>query len=169
MQSVDINRFVFFVMAIGLVTLVGTGCSLTDSDSDRAFEETVWRLEAFLAQDAFPTMDGSICTRGGVSCVDDSRTYTVTFRDDGNIGMQADCNTCGGSYARAGTALDVEGIVCTEIACGTGSRGSAFAVAVGSARAYSIRGNRMLLAYGDGRGLLLRATSSRSMASPRPR
>lgn len=158
------NRLVLCLMIAGLGALAG--CDSFQSGEGRAFEGTVWRLDAFLAEDAFPTLsEGSICTRGGVNCVDDRRTYTVTFRSDGSIGAQADCNTCGGSYTRDGNVLDVDGLVCTEIACPGRSRGSAFSAAIGRARSFAIRDNRLLLAYGDGRGLLLRATTSRSPAS----
>lgn len=159
--------FAYAVLILSMLAVAG--CDSLNADEDRAFENTVWRLEAFLTQDTFPTLREPICERGGVSCVDDDRIYTATFRSNGSLSARADCNTCGGSYVREGQSLSVEAVLCTEIACGTNSRGSAFAAALGAARAYSIRDNRMLLAYGDGRGLLLRATSSRPAASPRAR
>jgi heat shock protein HslJ len=163
-----VHRLVGCLAALGLLLLAG--CDSLDAPEDRAFEGTVWRLQAFLAEDAFPTQsEGAVCTRGGVTCVDDGRTYTVAFRSNGSVTARADCNTCGGSYTRSGSVLDVEGLVCTEIACGSPSRGIAFEAAIADARRFSIRGSQMVLAYGDGRGLLLRATSARPPASPRSR
>jgi len=164
MTSTAFYRFVGWFVAAGLFLLAG--CDSFDAPEDRAFEGTVWQLQAFLAEDAFPTLsEGSVCSRGGVTCVDDERTYTAAFRANGSVTARADCNTCGGSYVRDGNALDVQGVVCTEIACEPPSRGGAFASAIADARSFSIRGNQMVLSYGDGRGLLLRATSTRPPAS----
>lgn len=168
MTSTAFYRFVGCVATVGLFLLAG--CDSFDAPEGRAFEGTVWQLQAFLAEDAFPTQsEGSVCTRGGVTCVDDGRTYTVAFRANGSVTARADCNTCGGSYTRSGTVLDVRGLVCTEIACEAPSRDVAFASAVADAGSFSIRADQMVLSYGDGRGLLLRATSARPPASPRSR
>lgn len=164
MTSTAFYRSVGCFAAAGLFLLAG--CDSFDAPEDRAFEDTVWQLQAFLAEDAFPTLsEGSVCTRDGVTCVDEGRTYTVAFRANGSITARADCNTCGGSYARSRDMLDVQGLVCTEIACEAPSRGGAFAAAIGDASSFSIRGNQMVAAYGEGRGLLLRATSARPPAS----
>lgn len=161
-----VYRLVGCLAALGLFLVAG--CDSLDAPEDRAFEGTVWQLQAFLAEDAFPTQsEGSICTRGGVTCVDDGQAYTVAFRADGSVAARADCNTCGGSYTRSGRRLEVEGLVCTEIACASPSRGVAFEAAIADARSFSIRGSQMVLAYGADRGLLLRATSARPPASPR--
>jgi heat shock protein HslJ len=161
-----VYRLVGCLAALGLFLVAG--CDSLNAPEDRAFEGTVWQLQAFLAEDAFPTQsEGSVCTRGGVTCVDDGRAYTVAFRADGRVAARADCNTCGGSYTRSGRGLEVEGLVCTEIACGSPSRGVAFEAAIADARSFSIRGSQMVLAYGADRGLLLRATSARPPASPR--
>ncbi len=140
------------------------GCSLVNGDESRSLVGTTWRLRAFLADDELPAFDDAICSLDGVDCVSADRTYTVTFQDNGEIGAQADCNTCGGSYERDGRALDVKGLACTRMGCGEASRGAAFAQALGAARGFRIRDGWLLIAHGDGQGLLLRATSSRSQA-----
>lgn len=155
-------------MAGGLA-LTAAGCSLFDGGDDPALVETTWRLRAFLADDELPSFDDPICPLDGVDCVSDDRTYTVVFQPDGGLGVQADCNTCGGSYARDGRRLQVEGVFCTEVYCGEASRGAAFAQALGAARGFRLRDGWLLIVYGDGHGLLLRATSSRAEAPPRSR
>lgn len=156
-------------MAVAMIAVTSVGCDGFGGDDDRALVGTTWQLEAFLSEAAFPPSDDPLCALDGVDCVNDSRSYTTTFRADGDIGMQADCNTCGGTYEREAGVLSISELVCTEIACGRGSRGAAFAVALAEARQYRIRDGLLLIAYGEDRGLLLQATSSRSDASPRSR
>jgi heat shock protein HslJ len=146
-----------------LFALVAAGCSLF-GDDPRPLTRSTWRLQAFLADDAFPPSSRAPCSLTGVDCVSDDRTYTVTFRTDGGLGVQADCNTCGGGYRRDRETLIVDQLFCTEVYCGPASRGAEFAQALGEAHSYRTRDGQLLIAYGDERGLLLRTTSSRSEA-----
>jgi heat shock protein HslJ len=50
---------------------------------------------------------------------DDPARYTVEFKSDGTIGVRADCNSCGGSYALSGDQLTVPGMACTLVLCAT--------------------------------------------------
>lgn len=156
--------------AVCMMILLFAGCDLFGEDDGRRLTGTTWRLAAFLTHDDFPPSSrAGYCTLRGVDCVGDERSYTVTFWTDGSVRAQADCNTCGGSYERDGAALRVESLVCTESYCGPDSRGSDFAGALGQAEGFSLRDDWLLIAYDGGRGLLLRATSSRRVPSPRSR
>lgn len=146
---------------MAVMAVASAGCDVFGEDDDRALVGTVWQLEAFLSDAAFPPSDEALCSLEGVDCVDDSRSYTATFRADGEIGVQADCNVCGGTYERNAGALSISGLVCTEVACERGSRGAGFASALTEAQGYRIDGGRLLIAWGEGRGLLLQATSTR--------
>ena len=50
---------------------------------------------------------------------DDASRFTVEFKADGTIGVRADCNSCGGSYALSGDRLTVPGMACTLALCAT--------------------------------------------------
>jgi heat shock protein HslJ len=50
---------------------------------------------------------------------DDPSRFTVEFKADGTIGVRADCNSCGGSYALRGDRLTVPGMACTLALCAT--------------------------------------------------
>jgi heat shock protein HslJ len=57
---------------------------------------------------------------------DDPSRFTIEFKDDGNVGVRADCNSCGGPYTVSDDQLTVNGLACTLIAC-PGPNGSEFA------------------------------------------
>jgi heat shock protein HslJ len=63
---------------------------------------------------------------GGTFEPEDASRFTVEFSADGTLGVQADCNQCGGSYTVSGESLTVGPLVCTLIACPT-ARGQEFA------------------------------------------
>jgi heat shock protein HslJ len=169
------NGFLFtrsllaLIAAVTMITATSAGCDLFGEDDDRALVGTTWRLEAFLSDAAFPPSDDPLCALDGVDCANNDRSYTATFQADGEIDVQADCNMCGGTFERDAGALSISELVCTEIACGRGSRGTAFAAALTEAERYRTRDGLLLIAYGEGRGLLLQATSPRSDASSRSR
>jgi heat shock protein HslJ len=48
---------------------------------------------------------------------DDPSRFTVEFKADGQLGLRADCNVCGGSYTLNGGNLTSGPLVCTLVAC----------------------------------------------------
>lgn len=56
----------------------------------------------------------------------DSSRYTVEFKSDGQIGVVADCNVCGGGYSVSNGTLTVPAMACTLAAC-AGPEGIQFA------------------------------------------
>ena len=59
-------------------------------------------------------------TTGETTTVPDPQDYTITFRDDGTLNGQADCNTFTGTYSQADGFSITLGAV-TTAACGDGS------------------------------------------------
>jgi heat shock protein HslJ len=57
---------------------------------------------------------------GATTEVSEPQDYTITFRDDGTLSGQADCNTFTGTYSQAGGFSITLGAV-TTAACGNGS------------------------------------------------
>jgi heat shock protein HslJ len=43
--------------------------------------------------------------------------FTLRFGEDGRLDVRADCNSCGGPYALAGTEVSVGGLACTRVFC----------------------------------------------------
>ena len=75
---------------------------------------TVWKLE-------------SMERTGAARFVpEDPNKFTVEFKADGSLGVQADCNGCGGTYTLSDGALNSGPLVCTLIAC-PGPEGQQFA------------------------------------------
>ena len=70
-------------------------------------------------------MDPWSCRRLAVR-PDNPDRFTVEFRADGEVGVVADCNQCGGTYSVSGGTLTVPPLACTLIAC-PGPEGSQFA------------------------------------------
>ena len=154
-------RLVLWLTAGAMGLGIG-GCTLVGSADDPPLVGMVWRLEAFVARGAMASLDDAFCTHPAIRCVDPDRTYTVAFRADGRLDAQADCNACGGSYMHdAGGTFRIDQLVCTEVACRSGSQGTAFARALGEAHRYRIREDVLLVAYGDGKRLILRAVADR--------
>jgi heat shock protein HslJ len=63
---------------------------------------------------------------GPVVIPENPARYTVTFEADGRMAVQADCNSCGGSYSLGKGSLTVSPLVCTLIACPEPTLGQRF-------------------------------------------
>ncbi len=86
--------------------------------------------------------------------VPDPARYTLQFLDGGRVSVRADCNTCGGSYVLAGTALSIGTLACTRAFCGAASLDGVLTQALGQARALArvgpvltIRGDSAVLRF----------------------
>jgi heat shock protein HslJ len=100
--------------ALALVgALVLASCS-DEVTGPSDLEGGAWRLE---------TMELS---GGSAFEPEDPGRFTIQFNTDGTVGVQADCNQCGGSYNLSGDTLTVGPLICTLIACPT-PRGQEFA------------------------------------------
>lgn len=61
-----------------------------------------------------------------------SGTFSIRFNNDGSFDMNADCNSCGGTYSlgNEGIITFPSGFVCTEVDCGPGSGDTEFLAAM---------------------------------------
>jgi heat shock protein HslJ len=87
---------------------------------------------------------------------DDPDRFTIEFRDDGRVGVVADCNQCGGSYTVGRGMLTVSALACTLIACPT-PQGGQFASLIDGTSALDKDGaDRLELESSEGRLVLVR-------------
>jgi len=77
-------------------------------------EGAAWRLQAI-------EVDGA-----NAFVPEDRSRFTIEFGADEALGVRADCNLCGGSYALSSGRMTVGPLACTLIACPT-NRGQEFA------------------------------------------
>jgi heat shock protein HslJ len=85
----------------------------------------------------------------------DPSRFTVTFEEDGRIGLRADCNVCGGDYTLDDDTLVVEPLACTLALCAP-SGGEAFAGLVMGRSAVEVEGAVLRLESDRGRLTLRR-------------
>jgi heat shock protein HslJ len=104
--------------------------------------EVVWHLErATLA-------DGSSVTP------DDPARYTVQFRRDGTVAIQADCNSGSGNYNLDGANLSIDQIATTLVGCPPESLGDRYLEWLAGVVSYAFDGEALVLTLGDGAGSL---------------
>lgn len=75
----------------------------------------------------------------------DHSKYTIEFRPDGKLVVQADCNRGPGTYKLVGKRLLIENIAMTRMACPPGSLDHTFLEQVGSADGYRLEGENLVL------------------------
>ena len=99
----------------------------------------------------------SIHAAGGVSSVIAGTTITAVFDDDGRVAGSAGCNRYFALYNISGTSISIAGIGSTKMHCtgpGVMQQESAFLESLGKAAAFTITGNRLILADANGTTLL---------------
>ena len=84
--------------------------------------------------------------------IDNPASYTISFIDDANVSVTADCNQAAGTYsAGADGTLTIELGPATLVACPPGSRGDEFRLKLDSVARYSMQdGNLLLEMMADG-------------------
>ncbi len=94
-------------------------------------------------------------------------SYTVAFAD-GRLSGLAHCNRYSGGYEQAGPGkIKVLPMAATLMACPGESLGSEFLRALGGVSSYELRGDRLLLDYGDG-GMLAFKRDDPAAVAERP-
>jgi heat shock protein HslJ len=87
---------------------------------------------------------------------DDPARFTVEFKADGQIGVRADCNSCGGMFSLSGVQLSVPSMACTLALCAT-PNGGEFANLIDGDSVVARTGDRTLeIASPEGRLTLTR-------------
>jgi heat shock protein HslJ len=80
---------------------------------------------------------------------DDPSRFTVEFKADGQLGVRADCNVCGGSYTLTDGSLTSGPLVCTLIACPR-PEGQQFAAIIDGTSAVDRDDDELEIASSDG-------------------
>jgi heat shock protein HslJ len=81
---------------------------------------------------------------------------TADFGEDDRLGIRADCNVCGGSYALEGDAAVVGPLACTRAACASAPLDSEFVGLLEGRSSISLDGDRLVLSSADGALLFVR-------------
>ena len=86
---------------------------------------------------------------------DDPDRFTVEFRADGQLGVVADCNQCGGTYSVSAGTLGVPALACTLIAC-PAPEGSQFASLIDGTSSIERDGEELEIESSEGKLTLRR-------------
>jgi heat shock protein HslJ len=104
------------VLVLFACALFHPGCS-DEVTGPSDLEGGTWRLQSM-------ALDGA-----DAFVPEDRSRFTIEFGADGNLGVRADCNVCGGSYTLSGGRMTVGPMACTLVACPT-NRGQEFATLI---------------------------------------
>ena len=86
------------------------------------------------------------------SLVPNPENYTLRLLADGTLGITADCNMVGGSYALDGSALTIELGPSTMAFCGEDSLDQLFLGFLSNVESYAIEDGQLVLELKDGAG-----------------
>jgi heat shock protein HslJ len=98
-----LNKLAFILIAVGAAGLVSCGDAATGASEVRG----EWRLVS-LERPGAPAAPPPASTQ-----------FTLRLDDDGRLGVQADCNSCGGPYTLEGDSLTTGAVACTKVFCGS--------------------------------------------------
>ena len=77
--------------------------------------------------------------------------YTVSFAADGTFSATADCNVLTGTWtATAAGGLSIDFARSTIVACGDGSHGDLYVLALSNSASYAIANNGLTITLKDG-------------------
>ena len=96
--------------------------------------DILWKWEQFQDQ----SDEGNIT-------VDDPDRYTLVFRTDGTVEVQADCNAISGTFTRDGSSLQITLGPSTMAACGENSLDSQFVEKLGAVGAFVMEDGKLVL------------------------
>jgi heat shock protein HslJ len=126
---------IFAVMAL-VLTACGGG-----SSSSSNLTGTVWQWTAM--QETVPA---------GQSVVPDPENYTVTFKDDGNADIKADCNNVTATYKMDGSNLTITLGASTLMACGDDSADAIYLDSLSKVSSYAIENGQLQLKFPEDGG-----------------
>lgn len=87
---------------------------------------------------------------------DDPSRFTVEFEEDGQIGVRADCNSCGGLYSLSDDQLNVPSMACTLVLCATPNGGEFASLIEGTSTLDKDGDDTLHVVSADGRVTLTR-------------
>jgi heat shock protein HslJ len=86
-----------------------------------------------------------------VASVDQPDRYVLELEEDGDVGVTADCNGCGGRYSINGSSLTVSGLACTLALCAAPSFGGEYVVILEGASSFQVEDGLLTIASARGR------------------
>ena len=122
-----------YVCILALVGLTMTACNQATQPSELFAAQGTWELHSL----------------GGTQ-VTSPANYTITFGSDGDLGVKADCNVCGGEYEANGNNISVDVQFCTLAYCGDASLDREYHQALANTTRYTRQGNQLTLDYSGG-------------------
>ncbi len=133
------------LLSVLFAGLILTGCISADTEesapeqpSGQAGEvvitDILWKWEAF--QDTAGKNDIT---------VDSPDQYTLVFRTDGAVNIQADCNSVSGTYTRDGSSLQIALGPSTMAFCGENSLDEQFLARLGGAGSFVMDGDKLVI------------------------
>lgn len=85
----------------------------------------------------------------------DPSAYTLEFREDGTVAIQADCNSGSGRFASHPPQLIITDLEMTAVACPPGSQSDAFVRNVRDVRSFVFRGGQLYLSLMADAGIMI--------------
>lgn len=118
--------------------LLSAACGGGNLAGPSDFLATTWRLQS-IDPPGKPTI-----------VVGTPERYTLRLDENGQAGVRADCNSCGGRYTLAGDALDLPRLACTRAFCGEDSLDGAFVRILSSGPRLRVEGSTLVLSSSAG-------------------
>jgi heat shock protein HslJ len=81
----------------------------------------------------------------GTQVIPNPELYTVTFNEDGTLGVVADCNTGAGSYTTSGSLIAITVSNVTASDCGPDSLGQSFIARLNIGYEYYFQGSTLVI------------------------
>lgn len=130
---------VLFALALGACAEAGDALPGTGGETDE-LANTQWRLTSYGPAGAETPVTGD-------------NDLTLIFVEGDQIAGQGGCNQFSGSYIQTADGIDFDSLVQTEMACegaGIMEQERTFIDALNNASGYTLSGDELQIAYGDG-------------------
>lgn len=135
------------------------GGTVPPTPEGSATEEPTGELPAGLVGVTWEWQSTQTADGSEVTVAEPSR-YTLTFREDGNVDVQFDCNSGGGPYTVEGDQLTFGAMITTLMGCPEDSQADVFADGLNTAATCAREGNTLTLGLADGGAMVFRAAGT---------
>jgi len=133
------NRMLLMVLLLILVSLMVGGCKTNTSDIQGIEWQWVSLIET---QPASQSLNP------------DAENYTITFVDDVNVAIKADCNQVLGTYSVSGSKMTIETGISTMAFCGEESQDVFYLGLLAQVASFELVDNRLQLGLTDDAGTI---------------
>ena len=127
------HRWMILLAGLAIVS-----CNTITPPSELSEVQGTWQLQAFELTD------------GSTIVVPNVQDFTIQFDPDGSLGVEADCNLCGGAYETSGNSISIDVQVCTFAYCGDESLDNQYLQALANTTGFAREGQELLLDYSNG-------------------